>query len=182
MKYICIILNIFLCLSCYQNESKDINNLVKDWSHKKIIFPENAVFTNQCEDTVIVSLHNNYKILCYVDSIGCTSCKLQLRKWMKIEKKINSLFNGNIDFLFFIHPDNVNQLRIVLKRDKFYLPVCLDVDNKLNSLNNFPADLMFQTFLLNKDNQIIGIGNPVHNEKIEQFYIKILQDSLCNTY
>ena len=41
-------------------------------------------------------------------------------------------------------------------------PVCIDIDDQLNKLNKFPADITFQTFLLDKDNKVAVLGNPVH--------------------
>ena len=34
--------------------------------------------------------------------------------------------------------------------------------------------MAFQTFLLDKDNKVMAIGNPVHNPKIKELYMKIL--------
>ena len=42
-------------------------------------------------------------------------------------------------------------------------------------MNRFPSDITFQTFLLDKSNKIIAIGNPVHNPKIKDLYMNIIQ-------
>ena len=33
----------------------------------------------------------------------------------------------------------------------------------MNNLNKFPADITFQTFLLDKNNKVVVLGNPIHN-------------------
>lgn len=33
---------------------------------------------------------------------------------------------------------------------------------------------MFQTFLLDKDNKVVAIGNPIHNPKIKELYLNII--------
>ena len=33
---------------------------------------------------------------------------------------------------------------------------------------------MFQTFLLDKDNKVVAIGNPIHNPKVKDLYLKII--------
>ena len=53
--------------------------------------------------------------------------------------------------------------------------MCVDVDNRFNKLNNFPADMTFQTFLLDKNNKVVAIGNPIHNLKVRELYLKIIQ-------
>ena len=35
--------------------------------------------------------------------------------------------------------------------------------------------MAFHTFLLDKSNKIIAIGNPIHNPKIKELYLKIIQ-------
>lgn len=63
----------------------------------------------------------------------------------------------------------------ILKRDHFTYPVCMDVNDSMNKLNHFPPDNMFQTFLLDKDNKVIAIGNPVYNSKVKELYMNIIQ-------
>jgi hypothetical protein len=62
-----------------------------------------------------------------------------------------------------------------LKVDGFDLPVCIDRKDRLNKLNRFPSDITFQTFLLDRDNKIVVIGNPIHNLAVKELYIKQLK-------
>ena len=54
-------------------------------------------------------------------------------------------------------------MRYLLKRDGFDCPICIDLDDQLNKLNKFPANMSFQTFLLDKGNKVAVLGNPLHN-------------------
>jgi hypothetical protein len=63
----------------------------------------------------------------------------------------------------------------VLRTEKFVYPVCIDEKDSLNILNKFPSEMEYQTFLLDRDNKIIAIGNPIHNSKIKNLYLKIIQ-------
>lgn len=51
----------------------------------------------------------------------------------------------------------------------------MDYNDELNSLNHFPSDERFQTFLLDKDNRVLAVGNPIHNPKIKELYLKIIR-------
>ena len=42
-------------------------------------------------------------------------------------------------------------------------------------LNQFPKDMMFHTFLLDANNKILAIGNPVLNLKVKELYLKIIR-------
>ena len=113
-----------------------------------------------------------YKVLIYVDSTGCTSCKLQLPKWKELIAHVDSATNGNIPFIFVFQSKDDKELRYILKRDNFARPVCIDRDSRLDKLNQFPQDITFQTFLLDKDNKVKVIGNPVHNLAVRDLYLK----------
>ena len=113
-----------------------------------------------------------YKVLVYVDSVGCTSCKLQLPKWQELIAHVDSATNGNIPFIFVFQSKDDRELRYILKCDNFDRPVCIDRNNRFNSSNRFPQDITFQTFLLDKDNKVKVIGNPVHNLAVRDLYLK----------
>ena len=74
--------------------------------------------------------------------------------------------------LFFFHPKDTKEIRYLLKRNGFDRPVYIDLDDRLNKLNKFPADMTFQTFLLDKNNKIVALGNPVHNTAVKDLYLK----------
>lgn len=172
--YILLTLTIFF--SC-QNKQKEkevqIAELVNEWRGKQIVFPENSIFTRYLTDTTDFQIpQSDYKVLIYVDSIGCTSCKLQLPKWKRLIEYIDSLTQGKIPFLFFFHPKDNKEIRYLLKRDAFNRPVCIDIDDQLNKLNKFPLDMTLQTFLLDKDNKVVVLGNPVHNIAVKDLYLK----------
>ena len=172
--YILLTLTIFF--SC-QNKQKEkevqIAELVNEWRGKQIVFPENSIFTRYLTDTTDFQIpQSDYKVLIYVDSIGCTSCKLQLPKWKRLIEYIDSLTQGKIPFLFFFHPKDNKEIRYLLKRDAFNRPVCIDIDDQLNKLNKFPLDITLQTFLLDKDNKVVVLGNPVHNIAVKDLYLK----------
>lgn len=86
---------------------------------------------------------------------------------------MDSATGGSVPVLFFFQSNNVREIKYLLKRDGFDLPVCIDSNDELNKLNNFSSDPLFQTFLL--DTRIIVkakvIGNPIHNLKVRDIYI-----------
>ena len=75
----------------------------------------------------------------------------------------DSITQGTVPFLFFFQSDDKKEIRYLLKKDNFDKPICMDQSDRLNELNHFPADGRFQTFLLDKDNKVVVIGNPIHN-------------------
>lgn len=164
-----------LWVSCAKSDQECFTRLVTEWEGKEIKFPSHSVFTIQGKDTVDFEFrHADYKVVMYVDSVGCTDCKLQLSRWKELVMEIDSLTGGNVSFLFYFYPKDIKALRYILRRDAFTYPICLDEQNELDRLNDFPSDMTFQTLLLDKSNKVVAIGNPVLNPNIKELYIKLI--------
>lgn len=159
--------------SCSDDKKHNIEALVKEWNNKEIRFPENSVFTRYVTDTVPYRISKTgYKVVVFVNSVGCISCKLQLPRWKEFMHEVDSLSDGNIPFIFFFQTKDERELRYILKRDNFSYPVCIDTEDIFNKLNRFPREMMFQTFLVDPENHVKVIGNPIHNLSVKDLYLK----------
>ena len=170
-----VLLFLFVLCSCQESRENTLLQLVKEWDEKEILFPSQSVFTVLGKDTVnFVFDKADYKVLTYIDSIGCISCKLQLFRWKEWIHEVDSLTDGKVPFLFYFHPKDMKELRYLTRRDGFSYPVCFDEKDELNRLNHFPSDMTFQTFLLDRNNKVVAIGNPVHNPKVKDLYVDLI--------
>lgn len=87
---------------------------------------------------------------------------------------IDSLGDFSVRFLFYAYPSDVEELRSILQRNKFNQFVYIDENDSLNKLNHFPHEIMLQTFLLNENNKVLAMGNPVYSSKISELYVNII--------
>lgn len=173
MKFLNLMIIPLFFFSCQNKKKEEIKHLVSEWQGKEIQFPQDMTFTLFTSDTVDFTIpKSSHKILVFVDSIGCTSCKLQLHHWKELIQYTNSVTQEMIPFLFVFQSNDRNKIQDLLKRDNFDTPICLDQSDKLNKLNHFSSDGRFQTFLLDKDNKVVVIGNPIHNPNIRELYLK----------
>ena len=165
-----------LCFSCQESDKQRFTRLVEEWDGKEITFPSQTVFTVQGRDTVDFRWEASpYRIVTYVDSIGCASCKLQLPKWKQLIAETDSLFGkGRLAYVFYFHPKDLRELMYLTRRDAFTYPVCFDREDAFNRLNRFPSEMSLQTFLLDKNNRVVAIGNPVHNPRVKELYLNIV--------
>lgn len=163
-----------MCIACTDSNKENITRLVTEWQGREIVLPDSAIFTIQGKDTVDVDLDSKYKILVYVDSAGCTSCRLQLHKWKEFIAEVDTAGHGSVQFLFYLTPKNVKEARYITRRDDFTYPMCIDPENKINAHNHFPTEDMFHTFLLDADNKVQVIGNPIHNSAVRELYLKTI--------
>lgn len=166
-----------LCASCTSSREEKITRLVTEWQNREILLPPNAIFTIQGKDTIKMNTDADHKILVYVDSAGCTSCRLQLHKWIEFKRELDSLTNKPVRFLFFLSPKSIIEARYITRRDDFTYPMCIDIEDKLGHMNNFPDEEMFHTYLLDADNKVQIIGNPIHNNAIRSLYIETITNN-----
>ena len=175
IKY-CVLLFLALSfVSCNNSKQEKLISLLKEWEQREVLFPDNPIFTIQGRDTFNFFLEENFKIVSYMDSAGCTFCKLRLRGWNQFISYLDTCSHSRIPIFFFFHPKDKAQIEDILMHENFKYPVCIDVNDSFNKLNHFPSDIAFQTFLLDKSNRIVAIGNPVYNPKVKELYLKIIQ-------
>ncbi|MDR0423817.1 MAG: hypothetical protein LBH46_04520 [Rickettsiales bacterium] len=172
---------ILLCFSsCTKNGTKEhARKIVVEWTGKEVRFPKELSCTSMGKDTTCIDLQNdNYKILLYVDSLGCTSCRLKLAEWKKIMKEADSVFSRKPEFVFFFQPKKKDEkeLQFIFKQNSFRHPVFIDKQNEINKLNSFPSQTEYQCFLLDKDNKVLIVGNPSLNSGIWTLFKKVIAE------
>lgn len=172
-KKVCILVLIFfLGFSCKESKKESISHLVAEWMGKKIAYPNDITFTLWGKDTIMD--HTPYTILTYADSIGCISCKLQLINWLTFITELKEKVPNKVKIHFIFHPKESKEIVSLLKRNKFDYPVCIDANDSFRKLNHLSSIMMFQTFLLNEDNEVIAIGNPIYNPKVKELYMDVI--------
>ena len=176
LKYLAWLLLFAVFASCKNTSNVDmVAKIVNEWQGKEVLFPEKTVFTIFGQDTVDFSFRNaDYKVVSYVDSIGCVSCKLQLDTWKSVMQRIDSVADVRVPFIFVFAPGKLRDVLYATKSSGFDYPIMLDMKNEFNALNHFPANFNFQTMLLDKDDKVIAIGNPVQSPKILDLYQSII--------
>ncbi|MDR2910132.1 MAG: DUF1573 domain-containing protein [Bacteroidales bacterium] len=161
--------------SCKNNRKRlEATDIITEWAGKEIIFPENVSCYTAGKDTLPLICNEwfdrEFKILMYVDSAGCSSCRLNLFEWNQLIEEADSLFQGKVGFLLYFQPKNERDMVSIFARDRFNYPVFMDINGEINRLNRFPQAMEYQCFLLDKDNKALMIGNPVLNPGIWELY------------
>lgn len=153
---------IFLCLchlslcSCTdRNETKKIVGLMKE---QTVTFPG------------IGSELSSYAIVHYVDSLGCTSCKLRIDDWVNIVDKVHSE-KKDVKIIFVAHPKVFPDVcKILQGRSKDFV-VLNDENMDWLSKNKIPQSSVYQTFMINAYGKIMIVGNPVMNEQVKKLML-----------
>jgi hypothetical protein len=171
--FIWALLLILLTISCKNKNNQYVSDWVKEWQNKEIVFSDSLVFAHYAEDTVDYKIpENEYKIIVYVSSSECTSCMLQLSAWKLFLHDIDSVTHRNIPCLFIVNPPRILDLIVLLELAEWEIPVCVDMNNDFAVINKIPVNANFHTFLLNEQNRVVLIGNPMQNIEIAKLYFQ----------
>ncbi|MDE6194913.1 MAG: DUF1573 domain-containing protein [Muribaculaceae bacterium] len=146
--------------------------IVEEWQGREIVFPE--VMTDfQTGDTIDLS-DADFTIFTYVDSVGCTGCKMRLPVWREFLNSVDSISNSDVRFVMVVDVANTDDLTYFTKRDGFEYPIYVDADHYMAQRYTFPENVALQTFLLEKDRKVMSIGSPVYSPEIERMYKEII--------
>ena len=168
----CIML---LLVSCQNFDKRLINDAVHEWIGKEIIFLDSMDCVDNHVTSKVEVSKNGFKIVNYIDSVGCTPCRLNLTKWKEFIHDLNQVSIDSTLVLMIVSDSRFNVVYQISMWDKFTYPIYIDVADSLNRLNHFSSDERFQTLLLDKDNKVVAIGNPINNPKVKELYFKIIQ-------
>lgn len=173
IKIYCVLLVASLMFSCKGNKRK-IERDVAKWIGREMVLPENVKMQIGVKDTFCADLfHMKYKVLMYVNSTGCSDCTLNISKWREFSEILCK--NKNVGFLIYVYSDDYIGLEHKLVSNNFRFPVLFDVEDRLNKINSLSKDKNFQTFLLDSNNRVILVGNPMNNKNIFDLYLREIE-------
>lgn len=177
MKKVLPLVLLFCLLSCKKDGKRELSEQINHWMGRQIEYPNDMVFVKFAKDTVAFPFEkSDYKVLVYVDSTGCTSCKLQLQKWKNLMAQTDSLIDKQVSYLFVFQTKDPKELHNLLIKDDLNYPIVVDSTDSFNRINNLPENSIFHTMLLDKENKVLVIGNPIHNPSVKDLYLQRLFD------
>ena len=178
MRYLLLLpLAILLALSACKSDRDSMAEIVEEWQGREIVFPD--VMTDfQTGDTIDLS-DADFTIFTYVDSVGCTACKMKLPVWREFLNSLDSIANGNVRFVMIVDGADIKELSYLTKRYGFEYPIYVDADHRMSDSYSFPDKVALQTFLLDKDRKVMSIGSPVYSSDIERMYKAIISGKMA---
>ena len=93
---------------------------------------------------------------------------------------MDSVSPHKLTCIFAFNPRNKEELIKLLKKARFNYFVYIDEPDTLNKINKFLDDDNFRTLLLDKDNRVVVIGNPVHNPRVKELYKSVIKGDNTN--
>ena len=171
---ICFLIFGLFMVSC-NPQKKQITEALSQMMNKEIVFPNALQAKILGRDTIVDVLKKpGYKIVTYADSSGCTDCRMNFYGW-KLKMDEAKAWNKPVDFVFILQPKDESALISLLKFNDFSLAVFYDKNTDFIRQNQLSLDPLYQTFLINSENKIVLVGNPVSNKILWNLYKETIE-------
>lgn len=122
------------------------------------------------------------KIVAYSDSMACSSCAVdKLYTWLDMIKKTEPYGEKiNYNFIFCPKKEERENVEFAIKTlAHFNYPVYVDTLGLFEGLNpQIPHIANLHTFFLDENNNVLLVGNPINNKKIEKLFWQIVEEKL----
>ncbi len=145
-----------------------------------IQLPKNSIITYLGKDTLATDyFRSKYKVVIYTDSTSCSSCALnKLYLWEDLIEWSDKS-GDSVKYYFVFNPPMNDNIRIALRNSMLDYPMLLDSLGEFERLNpHLPKNKAMHTFLLDENNNVVLVGNPLLNPKIEKMFKEIIEEKL----
>ncbi len=164
-------------LSLCHNMRKDDRNAVLNLTGNEIMLPDSLGFMIQDVPVEYDFSFADYKVVTYIDSKGCTTCSMKLTLWNDLINEFKTIEGIDVNFLMILNKDADEDLISALKLNFFRHPVMFDPQGTFKEKNSLPSSPAYHTMLLDSDNKVVAVGNPVLSPKIKDLYRQILTEN-----
>jgi hypothetical protein len=171
MRYLFIFLALIAVISCSNTDRQSAE--IRELSGRQISFPSGYTTLPYSRLRDVDSLlKTDLKVVSYIDDLPCTSCGLKmLRSWIETINEINK----DLTYIIVIHTkennffsdyvDSLCSKTIILNYDSY----------KFGEINKLNVMARNKTFLIDKNNRIVLIGEPFNHEKMFLLYQRTIK-------
>ena len=173
-KFLVVIFTIIVSLSC-DCIKRDYERLMAS----RITFPETLQKVDRQDMLAFTVKNDNVHMIIYFDSTECSTCAIsKLEDWEPLIEEAKSIYNY-IDFIFIFSPTKSEMDKVmqnIVTNSQVYNIVLDDCGAFSQSNPQIPQDNRFHTMLLDKNNNVVLIGNPLYSNSIWE----LMKEALMN--
>lgn len=123
------------------------------------------------------SIRNQPKLVVFVDSTECSRCRIDklvhYSEMFTLSEETNAF---KVMILLSTPKSEYNDIYEHLLYSESQYPVYMDDDNAFRRINpSIPDKSMFHTMIVNENNEIVLVGDPVHNERVMELFNRAFQ-------
>lgn len=164
----------FLCFltgSC--KNSKIEENMFQMLSDTIAIPYDSLLYYSQYGGDTNYRFHAPYQMVVFLDSMNCSKCTIKmLFEWnelFKLEKE------RRVEFVYIVSSKDTLGIIEAYNNSALKHGIHLDTCGVFRSRNpHVPSDAMFHTFMIDKNHQVVLVGNPIRSPQIRNLFNRII--------
>jgi len=164
------ILSLFLLIACNNGAKQSPEaDVIKRLIGKELIFTDNLLpetIEKKTPFSFELFRKKPLKIVAIIN-LDCGLCIESLNGWEEYLK------NKDITFILIVGGNDFEFFKALKNNEsQIFENIFHDKNNIFEMTNKIPRETRFKTFLIDKDNKILLIGNPLFNKNIDKLYEK----------
>lgn len=152
--------------------------IIKQMQSAPVVFPENVLTMYNGRDTNMMDyINSKLKLVLYIDSTSCNTCFVDKLYLWKDLFDFRNQFDEDLCLYFLLESSGsaLAQITYSLRNQELNCPIRVDTLFQFSKLNShIPPSPKYHTFLLDKDNNILMVGNPMNNKKMEKLFMDVV--------
>jgi len=163
----------FLTIMCSCDNSPRLIQEVKKLNGKIVEFPKYEILAfdsiltqDSCYNT------NDIKLVSYIDNVPCTPCILNMLQ--NHVNEVNKELGEGFPYMIVLQTDDRQKLINTIREYNFRIPIMYYRDSRFADVNKLYVLARNKTFLLNRDNKIVVVGEPFANKQLWNVYKKAI--------
>lgn len=118
-----------------------------------------------------------YKLIIYIDSASCSPCFVShMLDYMGAVVDLDSV-GVNTLFIFESKQEQKENLESSLAQLAYPLRAIVVPNGSFSSVNpHLPSSTLLHSFLLDKENKVIVVGNPARNDKVKELMLNTVRN------
>ena len=137
---------------------------------------EDAVCYENGERTSYRSGDSAYKLIIYIDSTSCSPCFIShMQDYIATVEELDSV---GIRTVLIFEPvrERVEDVKTSLEQQSFpFQTVVVDHTAFFSDNQHLPSYSLLHSFLLNRKNEVVIVGNPVRNTKVKELMLNTVK-------
>lgn len=165
------LLIVIACGNHNNDHIEPIEVVLEKWYGQEIVLPDSLFcFTNSIMTPVLISDSDNFRLISLI-SADCPNCIEDIFNLYQFYSKIGQHDNAEVMIILFARDYDylLSHYWNQLPQD---LNIYIDPEYRFYDLNNYPKNELYRTFLINRGNEVIIIGDPIYNFDLQDLYLE----------
>jgi len=175
-KFLLIVFfSIALVSGCTDGREKYIRRIIGS----ELFISEELMTKVDGNESHLSELDKELRIVVFSDSSNCNACDIRFPLWKIKYKELNLLY-GDIGLIYIINTSDIADMELnanIVNAAGLRLYDTKGIFSKNNQVFN---QREFNVFLIDRDNKIILVGNPLENHKLYALYKRAIEEYTKN--